>query len=66
MLLSCYFYIFFYLKNVHFFVSLYKELLKLTFSACLIVLGKLCEIFGYSVMVDFVSTIFGFSVFLGW
>ena len=49
-----------------FFVSLYKELLKLTFSACLIVLGKLCEIFGYSVMVDFVSTIFGFSVFLGW
>ena len=56
---------FFRLKHFHFFVSLYKELLESTFSACLIVLDNLCEVFGCSVNVNFISTMFGFSKVFG-
>ena len=50
-------------KIFPFFVSLYKELLEPTweiFSACLIVLNNLCEVFECSVITDFISTMFGF------
>ena len=43
-----------------FFVSLYKELLGLTFSACLTVLDNLCEVFECPVIIEFISTMFGF------
>ena len=49
-----------------FFVSLYKELLEPTSSACLIVLDDLCEYFGCSVTIDFISTKFGFSNVFDW
>ena len=55
----CCFYIF------TFFVSLYKELLEPTVLACLIVLDNLCEVFGCSVITDFISTMFGFSKVFG-
>ena len=45
---------FFHLKKIHFFVSLNKELLKLTFSTCLIVLDNLREVFGCSVINDII------------
>ena len=61
-----YFTFFFRLKNFHvFFVSLYKELLEPTFSACVIVFDNLCEVFGYSVTTDFISTGFEFSKVFG-
>ena len=44
-----------------FFVSLYKQLLEPSFSACLIALDNLCKDFGYSVITDFISTMFEFS-----
>ena len=44
------------------FVSLYKELLEPTFSACPIALDNLCEVFGCSVITDFVSTMLGLLV----
>ena len=55
----CCFYIFF-VKNFNFFVSLYKELLEPTFTACLIVLDNLSECFGCFVIIDFISTMFRF------
>ena len=39
-------------------MPLYKELLEPTFSTCRIFLGNLCEVFGYSVITDFISTMF--------
>ena len=62
----CYFYIFFCSNKFHFFVSLYEELLESTFSPFLIVLHNLCNVFGCSVITDFISTVskvFGFSEF---
>ena len=47
------------------FVSLYKELLEPTFSACPIALDNLCEVFGCSVITDFVSTMLGLSKVFG-
>ena len=47
----CYFYIF-----SHFFVLLYKEFLEPTFSAFPIVLDNLSEVFGCTVITDFIST----------
>ena len=53
-----YLHIFFLFRNVsRFFVSLYKELLEATFSACLIVLDNLYEIFPCSIITDFISTV---------
>ena len=51
---------FFSFEKFPFLVSLYKELLELTFSAWLIVLQNLCKVFGCSVTTDFVSTMFRF------
>ena len=59
---------FFRTKNVHFFVSLYKELLEPTqetFLVCLIVLDHLSEVFGCTVIVDFISAMFRFPKFFG-
>ena len=42
-------------------VSLYKKLLEPTFSAFFVVLEDLCEVFGCSVKIDFIST-----TFFGW
>ena len=56
---------FFYLKNFHFFVSIYEDLLEPTFLTCLIVLGNLCEVVGCSVIIDFISTMFGFLKVFG-
>ena len=39
---------------------LYEEVLKTTFTPCLLVLDNLCEISGCSVMTDFISTMFDF------
>ena len=61
---SFYFYIFFVQKFFTFFISLYKEVLEPTwetFAACLIVLDNLWEVFGCSIINDFISTMFGFS-----
>ena len=51
------------------FVSLYKALLEIlleptweTFSACPIVFENLCEVFGCSIVTDFMSTIFQLSL----
>ena len=51
-----------------FLVSLHKKLVELlpqpareTFSACLIVLNNLCEVFGCSVIADVISTMSGLS-----
>ena len=57
------FHIFFWSKTCQFFVSLYKEPLEVTckkFLACLIVLNSLCEVFGCSIITDFMSTKLGF------
>ena len=51
----------FFVKNFNFFVSLYKELLEPTFTACLIVLDNLSECFGCFVIIDFISTMLGFG-----
>ena len=39
--------------------------LESTSSACLIVLDNLCEVFGCSVIIDFILTLFGFSKVCG-
>ena len=44
-----------------FFISLHKELSEPTFSACLIVLDNLYEVFGCSVIINSISTMFDFS-----
>ena len=63
----CYFtFLYFSSEIFTFFVSLYKELLEPTFSACLIVLDNLYEAFGCTVMTDFTSAMFGFSKVFGW
>ena len=56
---------FFFKKFSLIFVSLYKELLEPTFSACLIVLHNLCEAFGCSVVTDFISTMFEYTKVFG-
>ena len=56
---------FFRLQIFTFSVSIYKELLEPTFSGCHTVLDNLCEAFGCSVIIDFISTIFGFSKSFG-
>ena len=66
MSLFCYFYIFFIQKVFTFFVSLYKELLEPTFSACLIALDNFCEVFGCSVIAVFISTMSRVWKVLGW
>ena len=51
---------FFVQKIFTFFVSLDKELLEPTwetFSVCPVVLDNLCEVFGCSIITDFLSTI---------
>ena len=58
MIVFCYFYIF------HNFCKLYKELLELTFLACLLTSDNLCEVLGCSVITDFISTMFGFQKLL--
>ena len=62
----CYFYVFFIQNIFNFFASLYKEILETDFSPFPIVLDNLFEVFGCSVITDFVSTIFGFSKVFGW
>ena len=42
-----------------FFISLYKELWEPTFSACLIVLDNLSEVFECSAITDFISAEIG-------
>ena len=54
---------FFRLKYFHFFVYLYKELLESVwemFSACLKVLYNLFDVFGCSIIFDFISPMLGF------
>ena len=51
---------FFLFKKFSLFLSLYKELLKPSFSVFSIVFDDFCEVFGYSVITDFISTMFGF------
>ena len=58
---------FFHLNIFFFFafcVSLHKEQLEPTFSACLIDLANLREVFECSVIIDFISTMFELSVWL--
>ena len=64
MSLLCYFYITL-LKKCDLFVSLYKELLEPSFSARFIVLDNLFGVFGCSVIIDFISAMFGFSKVFG-
>ena len=61
-----YFYVSFIRNIFTFFASLYKELLETDFSPFPTVFDNLFEVFGYSVITDFVSTIFGFSKVFGW
>ena len=61
----CYFYVSFIRNIFTFFASLYKELLETDFSPFPIVFDNLFEVFGCSVITDFVSTIFGFSKVFG-
>ena len=64
-----YFCIFSIQKTFTFFILPYKELSEFlpapltweTFSACLIVLDNLCEVFGCTVITDFMSAMSGFS-----
>ena len=66
---SMYFFCYFVQNIFTFFASIYRGVLELlpestwrTFSACLIVLDNLCEIFRCSMVTDYLSTVFGFSI----
>ena len=54
-----YFCIFFVLKGL---LEILPEPTWETFSTCLIVLDNLCEVFGCSIITDFMSTVCGFSI----